>query len=69
MARVMLISGSTRVLVPSFVDGGRVVSVRPRRETEAGVMARALWLERRGREEEAVEYLEGYLHRASMTPH
>ncbi len=70
MAQAMLISGSTRVLVPGgMVARGRIVEIRHRRETEADVLARALWLENHGRKAEADEYLDGYIRRTSPVRH
>jgi len=59
----------TRVFVSSFVDGTRVVELK-HRETEADVLARALWLASHKGNEQADEYLDEYLQRNSaMTRH
>jgi hypothetical protein len=64
MAHVLHIPGSTRVLVPSFVDGGRIAQTEIRfRETESEAMIRALALESQGRRDEADRYLTEYLRR------
>ena len=52
------------VIVQCFTDGARVA--RPKlRETEADVLAHALWLEKHGASEQAEWYLEEYLQRNS----
>ncbi len=59
----------TRVFVSSFVDGTRVTELK-RRETEADVLAHALWLESHQGNEQADEYLDEYLRKNSaMTRH
>lgn len=57
---IALLGKSTRVVVSDFAHGGRIISATPRLRPlgQDDILARALWLERRGREEEAVEYLD-----------
>lgn len=54
-----------RVFVSNFVDGTRVVGLK-RRETEADVLAHALWLESHRGHEQADQYLDEYLRRSSV---
>lgn len=63
MVGVTLLSDN-RVVVHSFVDGNRIVR-RSFRETETDALARALWLERHGRPEQADEYLDDFIRRNS----
>ncbi len=60
MAQIAIIAGSTRVVSSDFARGTHIARVIPslRRPTEQDILARALWLERHGRESEAVEYLD-----------
>jgi hypothetical protein len=58
----------TRVIVSNFVDGTRVVGLKPR-ETEADALARAQLLENRGQREQADKYLDDYIRRTSVTTH
>jgi hypothetical protein len=55
MAQQMMVLSDGRVLVPSFVDGGRIKQMPQRRMTERDIMARVNWLARHGRAEEAEE--------------
>lgn len=63
MPQVKILIGA-RIKVCSFTDGVRVSGPKFR-ETEADVLAYALWLERHGAPEQAEEYLEEYLQRNS----
>lgn len=63
MAQQMMVLSDNRVLIPSFVDGGRIQKMPERRMTERDIQARALWLERRGRHEEAEDFLDQALER------
>ncbi len=60
---VSIISGSARVVVHDFARGSKIIPVphSRRRENVDTVLARAAWLENRGRREEANRYLEPYL--------
>ncbi len=63
MAQQMMVLSDGRVLIPSFVDGGRIKRMPVRRQSEQDIMARALWLERHGRPEEAWNFLDQALER------
>jgi len=67
MSQVQVLTVSTypRLIFRSFVEGDRVVPLRPpvRKETEDDVLAHALWLCNHGRMEEAEQYLEDYCRR------
>lgn len=64
MAQQMMVRPDGLVLIPSFVDGGRVKTPPTKPLThERDIMARALWLERHGRREEAEAFLEDAMKR------
>jgi hypothetical protein len=63
MAQQMMVLSDGRVLIPSFVDGGRIKRAPARRMSEQDIMARALWLERHGQPEEAWNFLDETLGR------
>ncbi len=68
MPQMQLVLSPLGVVLYSFVDGTRVA--RPKlRETEADVLAHALWLEKHGASERAEEYLEEYLRKNSGYTH
>jgi hypothetical protein len=62
---VSVVSGRNLAIVHGdFVSRGRLVySPSPRRETEEDAFARALWLEKHGREDDAIEHLDRYIRR------
>lgn len=62
--QVSVVPGHNLVIVHSFCDGDRMVrKPRLRPETEVDALSHALWLERRGKPEQADQYLEDFLRR------
>ena len=55
MAQQMMVLSDGRVVIPSFVDGGRIKQMPERRMSERDIVAKVNWLARHGRAEEAEE--------------
>lgn len=55
MAQQMMVLSDGRVVIPSFVDGGRIKQMPERRMSERDIVAKVNWLARHGRVEEAEE--------------
>jgi hypothetical protein len=59
MAQKMMVRPDGRVLIPSFVDGGKIKTIPPRpMTTERDIWAHAQWLNNHGRSEEAEAFLD-----------